>query len=38
MKSWLKEHYLKYKDFFPADLWAIIIMLLILIIGMILVL
>jgi len=38
MKDWLKQQYYRYKDFFPADLWSILILLIILVLGLIFVL
>jgi len=38
MKDWIKHQYFKYKDFFPADLWAILLMILLLVLGMIFIL
>gem|GEM_PF-6589010 len=38
IKHWIKQQYLKYRDFFPADLWAILAMLVLLVLGMIFIL
>ena len=32
-KEKIRRYYLKYKDFFPADLWALLIMVLMFILG-----